>query len=103
MYASACIYMCCNNQMNIMKIQAGHPDLGSRGKYLCIFFYVLCSRHCIFSVLRIRFQVILYRVKTYIWYKRSFDFKGMHLLLKVFSRACGRPCLVGDLQDQFLG
>jgi hypothetical protein len=37
MYASACIYMCCcNTKRNIMKYQAGRPDLGSRGKSLCL-------------------------------------------------------------------
>ena len=44
MYASTCIYIyiyiCCNTERNIMKNQDGRPDLGSRGKYLCIF--VLC-------------------------------------------------------------
>ena len=40
MYASACIYMCCNTKRNIMKNQAGRPDLGSRGKSLCL--SVLC-------------------------------------------------------------
>ena len=40
MYASACIYMCCNTKRNIMKNQAGRPDLGSREKSLCL--SVLC-------------------------------------------------------------
>ena len=40
MYALTCIYMCCNTKRNIMKNQAGPPDLGSRGKSLCLF--VLC-------------------------------------------------------------
>ena len=29
--------MCFNTKTNIMKIKVGHPDLGSRGKYLCLF------------------------------------------------------------------
>ena len=40
MYAPACIYMCCNTKRNIMKNQAGRPDLGSRGKSPCL--SVLC-------------------------------------------------------------
>jgi len=37
MYASACIYMCVVTlKRNIMKYQAGRPDLGSRGKSLCL-------------------------------------------------------------------
>ena len=40
MYASACIYMCCNTKRNIMKNQVGCPDLGSRGKSLCL--SILC-------------------------------------------------------------
>ena len=41
MYASACIYMCVVTLKGIiMKNQAGHPDLGSRGKSLCL--SVLC-------------------------------------------------------------
>ena len=40
MYASACIYMCCNTKRNIIKNQVGRPDLGSRGKSLCL--SVLC-------------------------------------------------------------
>ena len=40
MYASTCIYMCCNTKRNIMKNQVGCPDLGSRGKSLCL--SVLC-------------------------------------------------------------
>ena len=40
MNASTCIYMCCNTKRNIMKNQVGSPDLGSRGKSLCL--SVLC-------------------------------------------------------------
>ena len=40
MNASTFICMCCNTKRNIMKNQAGCPDLGSRGKSLCI--SVLC-------------------------------------------------------------
>ena len=46
MYASTCIYMCCNTKRNIMKNQASRPDLESRGKYLCL--SVLC---CMLSLL----------------------------------------------------
>ena len=41
-YDLACIYMCCNTKRNIMKNQFGSPDLGSRGKYLCI--SILCFK-----------------------------------------------------------
>ena len=44
MYASACIYMCCNTKGNIMKNQAGRLDLGSRGKiyvFIIFMFYAL--------------------------------------------------------------
>ena len=40
MNSSACIYMYCKIERGIMKNKVGSPDLGSRGKYLCI--YVLC-------------------------------------------------------------
>ena len=40
MYALTRIYMCCNTKRNIMKNQVGRPDLGSRGKSLCLF--ILC-------------------------------------------------------------
>ena len=40
MYASACIYMFYNTKRNIMKNQAGRPDLGSRGKSMCL--SILC-------------------------------------------------------------
>ena len=36
----ACIYMYCNIERNIMKINLVAPVLGSKGKFLCIF--VLC-------------------------------------------------------------
>jgi len=39
----------------------------------------------------------MYMVKTYIWYKSCFSFKGMPLLLRGFDSASGRPYLVGDL------
>ena len=34
-YVRTCIYVCCNTERNIMKNQAGRPDFGSKGKYLC--------------------------------------------------------------------
>ena len=49
MYTSACIYMCYKTKRNIMKNQVGRPDLGSRGKSLCL--SILCfmlSRFFIF-------------------------------------------------------
>ena len=36
--ASACVYMYCNIERNIMKNQAGSPNFGIQGKSLCIFF-----------------------------------------------------------------
>ena len=59
MNASACIYMCCNTKRNIMKNQAGSPDLGSRGKisvYIFFMFYALAIVY--FMFLRIRLQII---------------------------------------------
>ena len=48
MYALACIYIymcvcvcvCCNTKRNIMENQVGRPDLGSKGKSLCL--SILC-------------------------------------------------------------
>ena len=48
MYASTCIYMCCNTKRNIMKYQAGRPDLGSGGKSLCL--SVLCFMLSLFFI-----------------------------------------------------
>ena len=48
--ASACIYMYCNIERNIMKNQAGSPDLGSKGKSLCICVLCVMLLHCLFSV-----------------------------------------------------
>ena len=58
MNASTCIYMCYNTKRNIMKNQAGHPDLGSKGKSLC-----LCDLSFMLSLLfifclKIRLQII---------------------------------------------
>ena len=48
MYASACIYMCCDLKRNTMKNQASHPGLGSRGKSLCI--SILCFMLSLFFI-----------------------------------------------------
>ena len=52
------VYMCCNTERNIMKNQAGRPDLGSRGKSLCI--SVLCFMLSLLFILcfKIRLQII---------------------------------------------
>ena len=61
MYSSSCIYMCCNTKRNIMKNQAGRPDLGSKEKSLCL--SVLCfmlSLLFIFCIgLKPRFGIIV--------------------------------------------
>jgi len=64
MDASACKYMYCNIERNIMKNQFDSPGFGIQGKismYICFMFYVLCSHHYLFSIFRIHMQVI------YVW------------------------------------
>jgi len=47
--ASACIYMYCNIEMNIMKkINLVVPFFGFKGKSMLYLFYVLCSRYFLF-------------------------------------------------------
>jgi len=56
MNASTCIYMYCNIESNIMKIQFRSPGFGIEGKismYICFMFYVLTIVYSF--VLRIRF------------------------------------------------
>ena len=54
MDASACIYMYCNIERNIMKNQSGSPNFGIQRKIYMhyFFFYVLCSFHCLFFVFK---------------------------------------------------
>jgi len=62
MDASTCIYMYCNIERNIMKSKFGSPGFGIQGKiYVNFLFYVLCSCHFLFSIFRIRMQVIFVR------------------------------------------
>ena len=56
--ASECINMYCNIEGNIMKNQSGIPSFGIQGKICVYLFYVVCSRHRLFSIFRIRMQVI---------------------------------------------
>ena len=50
-YLCVCVCVCCNTKRNIMKNQAGSPDLGSRGKisvYICFMFYALTIVYFLF-------------------------------------------------------
>jgi len=52
MDASACIYMYCNIERNIMKNQSGSPSFGIQGKislYICFIFYALSIVYFLFS------------------------------------------------------
>ena len=56
MYALACIYMCVVTLKGIiMKNQAGRPDLGSRGKSLCL--SVLCFMLSLLFILYYQIRV----------------------------------------------
>jgi len=50
--ASACIYMYCNIERNIiiMKNQVGSPGFGIQGKSLCVCVLCVMLSHCLFSV-----------------------------------------------------
>jgi len=56
MNASACIYMYCNIESNIMKIQSSSPDVRIKGKISTDLFYILIIVY--FSIFRICLYVI---------------------------------------------
>jgi len=60
--ASACIYMYCNIERNIMKNKFGSPGFGIEGKifvYICFMCHALAILYFLFF--RIRMQVIFVR------------------------------------------
>jgi len=72
--------------------------LGPRGKSLCICVLCVMLSHCLLSMFWNSYAGnFCMGLKPTFGIKTIFDFKGTPLLLRGFTRACGRPCSVGDL------